>query len=66
MRAVELLRSRLQNGNVTTLSAARSLSSQNQIAVNGTFQDAEGHQQKFEVKFQIKEDKLPIADWSVS
>jgi hypothetical protein len=65
-RAVELVRSRLQNGNITTLSAERSPSSQNQITVNGTFQDAEGNQRKFEVKFQIKEDKIQIADWSVS
>ncbi|MGA2791571.1 MAG: hypothetical protein ABSF00_12495 [Candidatus Bathyarchaeia archaeon] len=65
-RAVEPLRSRLQNGNVITLSAERSLSSQNQITANGRFQAAEGRQRKFEVKFQIKEDKLPIADWSVS
>jgi hypothetical protein len=65
-RAVELMRSRLQNGNITTLSAERNPISQNQITVNGTFQDAEGRQRKFEVKFQIKEDKLQIAYWSVS
>ncbi|MGD0689056.1 MAG: hypothetical protein ABSA50_04725 [Candidatus Bathyarchaeia archaeon] len=65
-RAVELLRSRLQNGNITTLSAERSPSSQNQITVHETFQDAEGRERRFEVKFQIKEDKTQIADWSVS
>jgi hypothetical protein len=65
-RAVEHLRSRLQNGNITTLSAERSPNSQNQVTVNGTFQNAEGRRRKFEVKFKIKEDKLQIADWSVS
>jgi hypothetical protein len=65
-RAVELLRSRLQNEKLTTLSAERSLSSQDQITVNGIFQDAEDRQRNFEMKFQIKEDKIPIADWSVS
>jgi hypothetical protein len=65
-KALELLRSRLQNGNITMLSAERGLSSQNQVTVKGSFRDAEGRERKFEVKFQIKDDKPQVAEWSVS
>jgi len=65
-RAVELLRSRLQDGNITALSAERSLNSENHVTVKGTFRDAQGRERKFEVSFQIKEGNPQVVGWSVS
>lgn len=65
-RAVELIRSRLDAGSITVLNAKLEADPHDQITVNGLFQDQKGNQRKFEVKFQIKQDKVQIVNWSVS
>jgi hypothetical protein len=64
-KALELLRSRIQNGTITSLSAERNSPGQNRITVKGTYRDVEGRERKFEVRFQIKDDKPQVAEWSV-
>ena len=65
-KAVELIRSRLDAGSITVLNARLAPDSNDQIIVNGLFQDQKGNQRKFEVTFQIKQDKAQIVNWYVS
>jgi hypothetical protein len=65
-KAVELIRSRLDAGSITVLNAKLEADPHDQIVVNGLFQDQKGNQRKFEVRFQIKQDKAQIVNWSVS
>jgi hypothetical protein len=65
-KAVELIRSRLDAGSITVLNAKLAPESNDQIIVNGLFQDQKGNQRKFEVTFQIKQDKAQIVNWYVS
>jgi hypothetical protein len=64
-RAVELIRSRLDAASITVLNAKLETDS-DQITVNGLFQDQKGNQRKFEVKFQVKQDKPQVLSWHVS
>lgn len=65
-KAVELLRSRLEAGSITVLNAKLEKEPNDNITVNGVFEDKKGNQRKFEVKFQIKQDKAQIVNWYVS
>ena len=65
-KALDLLRNRLQDGNITVLSAKREPTAQDQVTVNGTFQDANGRQRRFEVRFEIKRGEPILLGWSVS
>ena len=56
-KAVELIRSRLDAASITVLSAKMETDPSDQITVNGLFQDQKGNQRKFEVKFQVKQEK---------
>jgi len=65
-KAVELIRSRLDAGSITVLNAKLQAEPSGEIIVNGLFQDHKGNQRRFEVKFQIKQDKAQIVNWYVS
>jgi hypothetical protein len=65
-KAVELIRSRLDAGSITVLNAKLEKESNDQITVNGLFQDQKGNQRRFEVRFQIKQGKAQIVNWYVS
>lgn len=65
-KAVELIRSRLDAGSITVLNAKLETEPNDQIVVNGLFQDQKGNQRRFEVKFQVKQDKAQIVNWYVS
>jgi hypothetical protein len=65
-RAVELIRSRLDAGSITVLNAKLETEPNDQITVNGLFQDQKGNQRRFEVRFQIKQEKAQIVNWYVS
>lgn len=65
-KAVELIRSRLDAGSITVLNAKLETEANDQIVVNGLFQDQKGNQRRFEVRFQIKQDKAQIVNWYVS
>jgi hypothetical protein len=65
-KAVELIRSRLDAGAITVLNAKLEKDPNDQIVVDGLFQDQKGNQRKFEVKFQIKQDKAQVVNWFVS
>jgi hypothetical protein len=65
-KAVELIRSRLDAASITVLSAKMETDPSDQITVNGLFQDQKGNQRKFEVKFQVKQEKAQVLGWHVS
>jgi hypothetical protein len=65
-RAVELLRSKLEKGSITSLNAKVESQAKDLVAVNGTFEDPEGHLSKFEVKFQVKQDQAKVVSWYIS
>jgi hypothetical protein len=65
-KAVELIRSRLDAASITVLSAKLETYPSDQITVNGLFQDQKGNQRKFEVKFQVKQEKAQVLNWHVS
>ena len=65
-RAVELLRSKLEKGSITSLNAKVEPQTKDLVAVNGTFEDPEGRLSKFEVKFQIKEEQARVVSWYIS
>jgi hypothetical protein len=65
-KAVELIRTRLDAGSITVLNAKLEADPNDQIIVNGLFQDQKGNQRRFEVTFQIKQDKAQIVNWYVS
>jgi hypothetical protein len=65
-KAVELIRSRLDAASITVLSARMETDPSDQITVNGLFQDQKGNQRKFEVKFQVKQEKAQVLCWHVS
>ena len=65
-KAVELIRSRLDAGSITVLNAKLETEPNDQITVNGLFQDQKGNQRRFEVRFQIKQGKAQIVKWYVS
>jgi hypothetical protein len=65
-KAVELIRSRLDAASITVLSAKMETDPSGQITVNGLFQDQKGNQRKFEVKFQVKQEKAQVLGWHVS
>lgn len=65
-KAVELIRSRLDAGSITVLNAKLETEPNDQIIVSGLFQDQKGNQRRFEVRFQIKQDKAQIVNWYVS
>lgn len=65
-RAVELLRSKLEKGLITSLNAKVEPKEKDLVAVNGTFEDPEGHLSKFEVKFHIKQEKAQVVSWYIS
>ncbi len=65
-KAVELIRSRLDAGAITVLNAKLEKDPNDQIVVDGLFQDQKGNQRRFEVKFQVKQDKTQIVNWCVS
>jgi hypothetical protein len=65
-KAVELIRSRLDAASITVLSAKMETDPSDQITVNGLFQDQKGNQRKFEVKFQVKQEKAQVLSWHVS
>lgn len=65
-RAVELLRSKLEKGSITSLNAKVEPQTKDIVAVNGTFEDPEGHLSRFEVKFQIKQEQAQVVGWYIS
>jgi hypothetical protein len=65
-KAVELIRSRLDAASITVLTAKMETDPSDQITVNGLFQDQKGNQRKFEVKFQVKQEKAQVLGWHVS
>ena len=65
-KAVELLRSRLEKGTITSLTAKVEPKEKDLILVNGTFEDDEGHLSKFEVKFRVKQEQAQVVSWYVS
>ena len=65
-KAVELIRARLDSGSITVLNAKLEGEPNDQITVNGLFQDQKGNQRKFEVRFQIKQDRAQVVNWYVS
>ena len=65
-RAVELLRSKLEKGSITSLNAKVEPKARDLVAVNGTFEDSEGHLSKFEVKFRIKQEQAQVVSWYIS
>jgi len=65
-KAVELLRSRLEKGTITTLTAKIEPKEKDLIRVNGTFEDKEGHLSNFEVKFRVKQEQAQVESWYVS
>jgi hypothetical protein len=65
-KAVELIRSRLDAGAITVLNAKLETEPNDLIMVNGLFQDQKGNQRRFEVRFQIKQDRAQIVNWYVS
>lgn len=65
-RAVELLRNKLEKGSITSLNAKVEPQMKDFVAVNGTFEDAEGHLSRFEVKFQIKQERAQVVSWYIS
>jgi hypothetical protein len=65
-KAVELIRSRLDAGSITVLNAKLETEPNDQVIVNGLFQDRKGNQRRFEVRFQINQDKVQILNWYVS
>jgi len=36
------------------------------VSVNGVFEDSEGHVSKFEVKFQVNQERAHVVSWYVS
>ena len=65
-KAVELLRSRLEKGSITTLNAKVEPNAKEVVLVNGIFEDEEGHLSKFEVKFRVNQDRAQVISWYVS
>jgi hypothetical protein len=65
-RAVDLLRSKLEKGLITSLNAKVEPQTKDFVAVNGTFEDPEGHLSRFEVKFQIKQEQAQVVSWYIS
>jgi hypothetical protein len=65
-KAVELLRTKLEKGSITFLSAKVEPQTKDIVAVNGTFEDTEGHLSKFEVKFRIKQEQAQVVGWYIS
>ena len=65
-KAVELIRTRLDAGSITVLNAKLEADPNDQVIVSGLFQDQKGNQRRFEVRFQIKQDKTQIVNWYVS
>ena len=65
-RAVELLRSKLEKGSITSLNAKVEPQAKDLVAVNGTFEDPDGHLSRFEVKFQIKQEQAQVVSWYIS
>ena len=65
-RAVELLRNKLEKGSITSLNAKVEPQTKDFVAVNGTFEDAEGHLSRFEVKFQVKQERAQVVSWYIS
>ena len=65
-RAVDLLRSKLEKGSITSLNAKVEPKASDLVAVNGTFEDSEGHLSKFEVKFRIKQEQAQVVSWYIS
>ena len=65
-KAVELIRSKLDAGSITVLNAKLEAEPSDRITVNGLFKDQKGNQRKFEVIFQVKQDKAQVVDWFVS
>ena len=65
-KAVELIRSILAKGSITSLNARVEPSDKELVCVNGTFEDGEGRLSKFEVKFRIQQEKAQVVSWYVS
>ena len=61
-KAVELLRSRLEAGSITVLNARLETEPNDNIIVNGVFEDKKGNQRRFEVRFQIKQEQAQIVN----
>ncbi len=65
-RAVELLRSKLEKGSITSLNAKVEPQTKDTVAVTGTFEDPEGRLSRFEVKFQVKQEQAQVVSWYIS
>ena len=65
-KAVELLRSRLEKASIKTLNARVETEPKGLVSVDGIFEDSEGHVSKFEVKFQVSQEKAQVVSWYVS
>ena len=65
-KAVELLRSKLEKGLITSLNAKVEPQAKDLVAINGTFEDPEGHLSRFEVKFQVKQEEAKVVSWYIS
>ena len=65
-KAVELLRSRLEKASIKTLNARVEPEAKDLVSVNGVFEDPEGHVSKFEVKFQVDQERAHVVSWYVS
>ena len=65
-KAVELLRSRLEKASIKTLNARVENEPKGLVSVDGIFEDAEGHVSKFEVKFQVSQEKAQVVSWYVT
>jgi len=65
-RAVELLRSKLEKGSITSLNAKVEPQTKDTVAVTGTFEEPEGRLSRFEVKFQVKQEQAQVVSWYIS
>ena len=65
-KAVELLRSRLDKASIKALNARVEPEAKDLVSVNGVFEDSEGHVSKFEVKFQVNQERAHVVSWYVS
>ena len=65
-KAVELIRTILAKGSITSLNARVDPTDKELAYVNGTFEDGEGRLSKFEVKFHIQQERAQVVSWYVS
>jgi hypothetical protein len=65
-KAVELLRSRLERGTITTLTAKVDPNDKELVTVDGKFEDERGRLSNFQVKFRVRQEEVEVLSWYVS